>query len=112
MVTEYVPSRGDIVFLQFSPQQGREQAGIRPALVLSSKSYNAKVGLMLTCPITSRSKGYFFEVPLGKSLQTHGVVLADQVKSQDWRQRGAKFVERVPDGMVGQVLEKLAVLFE
>ena len=79
------PDRGHVVWLTFNPQAGHEQAGRRPALVLSPKSYNAKVGLMLCCPITSRAKGYPFEVALPADLGIAGVVLADQVKSLDWR---------------------------
>jgi len=77
----YVPRRGDIVWLSFTPQAGHEQAGRRPALVLSPSAYNRKVGLALFCPVTSRVKGYPFEVTVPKGLSVAGVVLADQVKS-------------------------------
>jgi mRNA interferase MazF len=86
----YVPDRGEVVWLDFTPQAGHEQAGRRPALVLSPAAYNGKTGLMLCCPITSRVKGYPFEVKLDPDAGVRGVVLADQVKSLDWRARGAK----------------------
>lgn len=90
MVTRYVPDRGDVVWLNFTPQAGHEQAGHRPALVLSPAAYNGKTGLMLCCPITSREKGYPFEVKLDDRAGVEGVVLADQVRSLDWRARQAK----------------------
>src|SRR5438132_4378211 len=81
---EYVPERGDAVWVTLDPQAGHEQAGRRPALVLSPASYNGRVGLALFLPITSRAKGYPFEVPLLDGAPVTGVVLADQVKSPDW----------------------------
>ena len=84
----YVPRRGDIVWLTFNPQADHEQAGRRPAVVLSPLSYNAKVGLAVICPITSAVKGYPFEVNLPHGLPISGVILADQVKSLDWQTRG------------------------
>ncbi|HET8576114.1 MAG TPA: endoribonuclease MazF [Methylomirabilota bacterium] len=104
MPRRYVPRRGDIVWLSFTPQAGHEQAGRRPALVLSPSAYNRKVGLALCCPITSRVKGYPFEVPVPHGLTVAGVVLADQVKSLDWRARRAEFADRLPDAEVGRVL--------
>lgn len=104
MPRRYVPRRGDIVWLWFTPQAGHEQAGRRPALVVSPSTYNAKVGLALCCPITSRVKGYPFEAPLPRGLAVAGVVLADQVKSLDWRARRAEFVARLPDADVSGVL--------
>ena len=89
MAANYVPDRGDLVWLQFDPRAGSEQAGRRPALVISPKSYNRKVGLALVCPITSRIKNYPFEVPLPKGAGIEGVVLCDQIKSLDWRARQA-----------------------
>jgi mRNA interferase MazF len=100
----YVPRRGDIVWLSFTPQAGHEQTGRRPALVLSPSAYNRKVGLALCCPITSRVKGYPFEVTVPQGLEVAGVVLADQVKSLDWRARRAEFVDRLPDAEVSGVL--------
>ena len=103
MSRRYVPRRGDIVWLSFSPQAGHEQAGRRPALVLSPSAYNSKVGLALFCPITSRVKGYPFEVGVPKNLAVTGVVLADQIKSLDWRARQAEFADRLPDPELGEV---------
>lgn len=91
MVTNYVPDKGDIVWLQFDPQAGHEQAGERPALVLSPKEYNGKTGLALFCPITSKIKGYPFEVRLPEELPIRGVILADQIKNLDWLIRSARF---------------------
>ena len=98
MVTDelYIPDRGDIVWISFDPHSGREQAGRRPALVLSPKIYNERSSLMLVCPITSAVKGYPFEVPLPSGMSTRGVVLADQIKSLDWLAREASYQERVP----------------
>ena len=90
MPRRYVPRRGDIVWLSFTPQAGHEQAGRRPALVLSPSAYNRKVGLALFCPVTSRVKGYPFEVTVPKGLSVAGVVLADQVKSLDWQAPGTQ----------------------
>jgi mRNA interferase MazF len=86
MVEAYIPNRGDIVWLNFSPQVGHEQEGLRPALVLSPKFYNQRSGMMLACPITSKIKQYPFEVRI-KIKNIDGVILADQVKSLDWRER-------------------------
>lgn len=111
MVTKYVPQQGDIVWLEFTPQAGHEQAGTRPALVLSHGTYNEKVGLALFCPITSQQKGYPFEVALPSSLSTAGVVLSDQVKSLDWKERKAKFKEKAPRVVLTEVLSKFSKLF-
>jgi mRNA interferase MazF len=92
----YVPDRGDVVWLEFSPQAGHEQAGRRPAVVVSPAGYNAKVGLALFCPITSQTKGYPFEVELPSDLHVSGVALADQLKSLDWRARKAKRFDKLP----------------
>ena len=109
---EYVPARGDIVWLSFTPQAGHEQAGHRPALVLSPETYNGKTGLALFCPVTSRIKGYPFEVMLPRTSPVAGVVLADQVKSLDWRARKARFAGNAPRRFVEEVLEKVSVLLE
>lgn len=108
----YVPERGDLVWLTFNPQAGHEQAGRRPALVLSPAAYNGKVGLALLCPITSQVKGYPFEVPLPVGLAVSGVVLADQVKSLDWRARQVELIAPLPVPVVAQVLRKLTALLE
>lgn len=107
---EYVPNRGDIVWLDFSPQTGREQAGTRPGLVLSPRRYNGRTGLALVCPITSRVKGYWFEVGLPESLQVGGVILADQLRNVDWRARRARRVARAPAVVVIDVLERIDTL--
>ncbi len=108
----YVPSRGDIVWLSFTPHAGREQAGHRPALVLSPRAYNGKTSLALMCPITSRVKGYPFEVSLPSAGTVSGVVLADQIKSLDWRARRARFECPTTARVVGEVLDKVGVLLE
>jgi mRNA interferase MazF len=110
MARESVPERGDVVWLQFNPQAGHEQAGHRLALVISPKAYNRKVGLALFCPITSQVKGYPFEVVFGPGSKVQGAVLADQIKSLDWRVRGAKRFERAPDALVADVLARIATL--
>lgn len=114
MVAPHVgaPDRGDIVWISLNPQAGHEQAGRRPAIVLSPRAYNDKVGLALLCPITSRVKGYPFEVLLPPGLPVSGVVLADQVKSLDWRSRNAEIVGRVAEATVAEVLAKLGTLLE
>ena len=86
----YVPARGDLVWLEFNPQAGHEQAGHRPALVLSPQEYNRRVGLALVCPVTSQVKGYPFEVVLPSGLPISGAVLSDQMKSLDWKARRAR----------------------
>jgi mRNA interferase MazF len=108
----YVPDRGDVVWIALNPQAGHEQAGRRPAVVVSPRSYNGKVGLGLFCPITSRARGYPFEVPLPADLAVQGVVLADQVKSLDWRVRRAELAGRLPDATCAEVVGKLATLLE
>lgn len=104
MVKEYVPKRGDIIWLQFKPQTGREQSGKRPALVVSHKNYNKVVGLGIFCPITLKEKGYPFEVLLPNKLKVRGVILADQVKSFDWRKRNAEFICKVDDNITNRVV--------
>lgn len=106
----YVPERGDVVWLTFHPQAGHEQAGRRPALVLSPAAYNKKVGLAIFCPITSQIKGYPFEVRIPDTLEVTGVVLADQVKSLDWRARRAAPMSQLPPDAVQEVLNKLKLL--
>jgi mRNA interferase MazF len=110
VVTAYTPERGDIIWLSFSPQAGHEQAGRRPALVVSPAAYNRKVGLAICCPITSRAKGYPFEVALESTGRTRGVVLSDQVKNLDWRARNAEFIEQAAAEVTAEVLGKLAAL--
>ena len=109
MVKSYVPERADVVWLDFEPQAGREQAGRRPALVISPKIYNQKAGLALMCPITSQIKGYPFE-QLIKSDKIQGVVLVDQLRSLDWRVRNASFIMRVGESTLKQVHDKIIKL--
>src|SRR5947199_8645461 len=106
----YIPERGDAVWISLDPQAGHEQAGRRPALVLSPAAYNGRVGLALFCPITSQVKGYPFEVALPPGLPVTGVVGADQVKSLDLRARKAAPIGAVSDEVVGQVLQRLQAL--
>lgn len=108
----YVPDRGHVVWLTFDPRAGHEQAGRRPALVLSPARYNGMVGLALLCPITSRVKGYPFEVRVPAGLPVAGVVLADQVRSLDWRARRAEWLSQVPAHTLDDVLARLGRLLE
>lgn len=106
----YVPGRGDVVWITLDPQVGHEQRGRRPALVLSPLAYNGKVGLALLCPITSQVKGYPFEVALPEGLPVTGVVLADQVKTLDWKARQCVRIGAIPEEVVVQVLRRLNTL--
>ncbi len=106
----YVPKRGDAVWMTFTPQAGHEQAGRRPAVVLSPEAYNDRVGLAICCPITSQKKGYPFEVGLPTGVAVTGVILADQVKSLDWRARKAELICALPSKIVTEALEKLGTL--
>lgn len=108
----YVPQRGDIVWLNLVPQSGREQSGRRPVLVLSPKSYNQKVGLALICPITNQAKGYAFEVIIPRGLQVKGVILSDHVKSADWQTRNVEFICRVNELVIEEVVEKIETLLK
>lgn len=108
---EYVPAPGDAVWITLDPQAGHEQAGRRPAIVLSGETYNRRTGLAICCPITSQLKGYPFEVELPSGLPIHGAVLADQVKSLDWRARKATKIGVLPRDLVVRVLDKLQALF-
>lgn len=108
----YCPKRGDVVWISFNPQAGHEQAGHRPALVLSPEAYNRKVGLALLCPITHQIKGYPFEVGVPDGLKASGVVLSDQMKSMDWKARGAAFLCSLPESTVRQVLNKAGTLLD
>ena len=107
---EYVPARGEVVWISLHPQAGHEQAGRQPAVVLSPAAYNGRVGLALFCPITNQRKGYPFEVGIPAGLRVTGVVLADQVKNLDWRARQAELICALPAETVAEVLAKLATL--
>lgn len=102
-MAEYVPEAGDIVWLEFSPQAGHEQAGHRPAVVLSPAAYN-RFGLMLCCPMTTKRKGYPFEVPVSGDRES--VVLSDQIKSLDWRARNAKVKGKISEAALSAVRAK------
>ena len=108
----YIPRRGDAIWVTLAPQAGHEQAGRRPAVVLSPAAYNGKVGLALLCPITSQVKGYPFEVVLPAGLSIAGAILADQVKSLDWRARQAELICKLPAPTLDEVLQKLQALLE
>lgn len=106
----YVPKRGDAVWLNFNPQNGHEQAGRRPAVVLSPQAYNQKVGLVIFCPITNQRKGYPFEVTIPAGLAATGVILSDQIKSLDWRARHVEFMAELPAPVIEEVLQKVKTL--
>lgn len=111
----YVPERGDVVWITFvpeipRPQAGHEQAGRRPAVVLSPAAYNGKVGLAIWCPITSQIKGYPFEVLIPAGFNVSGAILADQVKSLDWQVRKAELICTLPTATMVEVLQKLNTL--
>ena len=108
--TGWVPQRGHIVWIDFKPQAGSEQAGRCPAVVLSPAAYNGRVGLALLCPITRQVKGYPFEVALPAGLSLTGVILSDQVKSMDWRRRNAAPADSLPAGTVDEVLQRVGLL--
>lgn len=108
----YVPDRGEVVWISFTPQAGHEQTGRWPVLVISPVAYNGKVGLVLLCPITSQVKGYPFEVQLPGDLPVSGAILADQVKSLDWKIRRAERLCVVPETAVVEALDKLMPLLQ
>lgn len=110
VMTSFIPDRGDIVWVSLNPQAGHEQAGRRPVLILSPRSYNAKVGLAILCPLTNQIKGYPFEVLLPAGLKAQGAVLSDQVKCLDWKAREAEFICKLPHEITTDVLMKLNTL--
>jgi mRNA interferase MazF len=110
MAAAYAPGRGDLVWIAFDPQAGHEQAGRRPALVISPREYNSKVGLAVLCPVTTAVRGYPFEVALPAGLAVGGVVLSDQLKSLDWRARKAKFISTLPQTVTAEVLARVRTL--
>lgn len=109
---DYIPERGDAVWLDLNPQSGREQAGRRPVLILSPLAYNRKVGLALVCPITNQAKGYAFEVEIPKGLKVKGVVLSDHVKSADWQARNIEFICRLPESVIEEAAGKIETLLK
>jgi mRNA interferase MazF len=108
---QYVPQRGDVLWITLNPRAGYEQAGRRPAVVISPHSYNARVGLALICPITGQVKGYPFEVAIPAGLPIAGVILADQIKSLDWRARKAEWACSLPPLATADVMAKALTLF-
>ena len=106
----YIPERGDIVWLTFNPRIGREHSGKRPAIVLSPKEYNGKVGLAIFCPVTSSVKGYPFEVKINIKNKVEGVILTDQLKSLDWREREAEFIAEADEDTLSDVIQKVSLL--
>ncbi len=111
MVTPFpIPQRGDIVWVDFTPHVGHEQAGRRPALILSPETYNRQTGLAIACPITSQAKGYPFEVRLPTDLPITGVILSDHVRNIDWRARRAERAARVDEDTIADVCAKLSTL--
>lgn len=108
----YVPARGDLIWLQFNPQVGHEQAGHRPAVVISPSTYNRRVGLALCCPVTSQVKGYPFEVLLPQGLGVEGAILSDQIKSLDWRTRKAKRIGSLPADVLQETVGKFLALVD
>lgn len=108
----YVPERGDVVWISFNSQAGHEQAGRRPAVVISPQAYNRKVGLALLCPVTTQVKGYPFEVAIPDDLPVSGVILSDQVKSLDWKVRKAEKACSIPDEVMTKVLKRVKALIE
>jgi len=109
VTTNYIPLRGDIVWMNFSPQTGHEQQGKRPAVVISPQAYNKKTGLALFCPITTKQKGYPFEVKINAG-KINGVVLSDQIKCLDWQQREIQFIVKATDEEMTEIIKKLNVL--
>ncbi len=108
----YCPKRGDVVWISFTPQAGHEQAGHRPAVVLSPEPYNRKVGLALLCPITTKVKGYPFEVLIPDGLNAKGAILSDQIKSLDWKARKASLLCRLPEATIKEALNKVGTLLD
>ena len=106
----YLPQRGDVVWITLNPQAGHEQAGRRPAVVLSPRTYNSKTGLAILCPVTGQIKGYPFEVLLPAGLPVAGAILSDQVKSLDWRAWNAELIDTLPPETISELLEKLGSL--
>ena len=109
---KYVPERGDLIWLSFDPQSGHEQSGHRPAIVISSREYNEKVGLALCCPVTSKIKDYPFEVRIIIKNKIDGVILSDQIKSLDWKKRQAMYIASASKETLNETVEKLSLLIK
>lgn len=106
----YTPDRCDVVWIDLNPSAGHEQAGRRPAFVISPKQYNSKVGLAIFCPITSQPKNYPFEVNIPEGLKISGVILADQIKNLDWKIRDVKFICKLSSEIFEEVKIKYNTL--
>jgi mRNA interferase MazF len=107
---EYIPQRGDVVRILLNPQVWYEQSGLKPAVIISPASYNGKAGLALFCPISSQVKGYPFEVALPDGLSVSGTILADQVKSLDWKSRKTEFICSLPASLISEISGKFQTL--
>ena len=107
---DYIPERGDAIWITLDPRAGHEQAGRRPAVVLSPKAYNGKVSLAILCPITNQIKGYPFEVRIPPGLPVEGVILADRVKNLDWAIRDTVLICQLSRSTIIEVLEKISIL--
>lgn len=109
----YCPDKGDVIWLDFNPQAGHEQAGRRPAFVLTPKEYNSKTGLVMVCPITNQIKNYPFEVLVPEGQKIKGVILSDHIKTLDWKVRNSSKICKLPDSIFEQVKELIfAILGE
>jgi len=108
----YVPARGDAVWINLNPQAGHEQAGRRPAVVVSPAAYNKRVGLALLCPVTGQVKGYPFEVLIPSGQPVSGAILSDQLKSLDWKARNTLLIGKLPDAVIDEVLQKIGTLLK
>ena len=104
----YLPQKGDFITLSFDPQAGHEQKGRRPALVVSNDVFNKHTGLAIVCPVTNAERNIPFHLPVPDGSKLTGFVMVEQVKSIDHAVRGAKFVERAPEGFVEDVIEMVA----
>ncbi|MDY6855448.1 MAG: type II toxin-antitoxin system PemK/MazF family toxin [Thermodesulfobacteriota bacterium] len=106
----YIPDRGDAVWINFNPQAGYEQSRRSPAVVLSRSSYNGKVGLAIFCPVTNQVKGYPFEAIIPSGLKIAGAILSDQFNSLDWKIRNAEFYDKIPESIIFEIFKKLSTL--
>jgi mRNA interferase MazF len=112
MVSGYVPAKGDFVWLTFDPQSGHEQKGRRTAVVISNTLFNRKTGMAFVCPITSKDRGYPFHVPIPDGLKVHGVIMADQIKSVDYRSRKATHIAQAPEDLVEEILSIIEAIIQ
>jgi mRNA interferase MazF len=110
MVTQYIPKRGDIVWMSLNTQSGHEQAGRRPALIISPEIYNAKTGLSLCVPLTTKAKGLPFEVEIPSDIPISGVILSDHIKNLDWKARNADYICSLNEDIIINVIEKVRKL--